>query len=120
MPVAVARLAQGNVSVRVVVAERMLLAPFDVLWPIAGPGSLVVQKTADAKLLGGGAVPAGPVPGAGCLMAEDTVKPVAVVRWNRRIGLSFAIAVVGPPGVVAALCHSTVLPSENKTVWTVE
>lgn len=98
----------------------MFLASFDVLRPIAGPGSLVVQKSTDAQLLGGGSVPAGPIPGARCLVAENTIKPVAMVGWNRWIGLTFSIAIVRSPGVVAALGYTAMFASENKTVWTVE
>ena len=42
----------------------VLLASYDVLWPVAGVCVLVVEQAADAELLGGGAVPAGPVAGA--------------------------------------------------------
>jgi len=41
---------------------------------------LVVEKSSYAELFGGRAVPAGPVPSAGCLVAKDTVQPVAVLR----------------------------------------
>lgn len=57
----------------------MLLAALDVLGPVARVRVLVVQQSADAQLLGGGAVPARPVPGARRLVAEYAVQPVAVV-----------------------------------------
>ena len=66
----------------------MFLASGDVLWPVAGVCLLVVEEAADAELLGRGPVPAGPVAGAGGLVAEDAVQPVAVLRalgrvWDR-------------------------------------
>jgi hypothetical protein len=42
----------------------MFLATCDVLRPVAGMCLFIVKKAADAELLGGGAVPACPVPGA--------------------------------------------------------
>jgi len=51
----------------------MLLTSLDVLGPVAGPGPFVIQQTAYAELLGGGTVPASPVPGAGRFVAEDSV-----------------------------------------------
>ena len=63
----------------------VLLASDHVLRPVAGVGVLVVEQPADAELLGGGAVPARPVPGAGGLVPEDAVQPVAVVSANRRV-----------------------------------
>ena len=98
----------------------MLLTAFDVLWPVAGAGPLVVQKTADAQLFRGRAVPAGPVPGARRLVAENAIEPVAVLSRNRWIRLTFPVAIVRSPGIVAALGHATMLPSENKTVRAVE
>lgn len=58
----------------------MLLASTNVLGPVTGMGLLVVQKSSDTELLGGRPVPAGPVAGAGGLVAEDSVQPVAVFR----------------------------------------
>lgn len=98
----------------------MLLTAFDVFWPVAGSGPLVVQKTTDAQLFRSCAVPAGPVPSAGRLVAENAIKPVAVLSRNRWIRLAFPVAVVRSPGIVAALGHATMLPSENKTVRAVE
>lgn len=63
----------------------MLLAASDVLWPVAGVGVLTVEQTPDAELFGGSAVPAGPVAGAGGLVAEDAVEPVAVLRGDGRV-----------------------------------
>ena len=63
----------------------MFLASGDVLWPVAGVCLLVVKEAADAELLGGGPVPAGPVAGARGLVAEDAVQPVAVLRALGRV-----------------------------------
>lgn len=98
----------------------MLLTSLDVFGPVAGPGSLVIKQTAYAELFGGGAVPAGPVPGAGSLVAEDTVQPVAVLGRDRRISLTFAVTVVRPPRIIAALGDATMLASEHETVRTIE
>lgn len=98
----------------------MLLTSLDVLGPVAGPGAFVVEQTAYAELLGGGAVPAGPVPGAGSLVAEDPVQPVAVVGRNGRIRLAFAVAVVRAPRVITALGDTAVLAGEHEPVRTVE
>lgn len=57
----------------------MLLATLDVLWPVANVSVFVVEESTDAKLLSGSSVPACPIPGAGCLMPKDSVKPVAVL-----------------------------------------
>lgn len=69
----------------------VLLAALHVLGPVTGVGLFVVEQTADTELLGGRAVPAGPVAGAGRLVAEDAVEPVTVLRgdgwvWGRRPG----------------------------------
>lgn len=57
----------------------MLLASLDVLRPVTRVCVLVVQQSADAQLLGGGAVPARPVSRARRLVAEYSVQPVAMV-----------------------------------------
>lgn len=98
----------------------MLLTSLDVFGPVARSGSLVVKQTTYAELLGGGAVPAGPIPGAGGFVAEDTVQPVAMLGRDRRISLAFAIAVVRPPGIIAALGDTPMLASEHETVRTIE
>lgn len=98
----------------------MLLTSLDVFGPVARPGSLVVKQTAYAELLGGGAVPAGPVPSAGGLVAEDTVQPVAVLGRDRRISLAFAVAVVRSPRIIAALGDAAMLAGEHETVRTIE
>lgn len=98
----------------------MLLTSLDVFGPVAGPGSLVVKQTAYAELLGGGAVPAGPVPGAGGFVAEDTVQPVAVLGRDRRISLAFAVTIVRPPRIIAALGDTAMLASKHETVRTIE
>lgn len=66
----------------------VLLAAVHVLRPVAAVRVLVVQQTADAQLLGGGAVPARPVPRAGRLVPEDAVQPVAVLGGNGSICVS--------------------------------
>lgn len=98
----------------------VLLTSLDVLGPVAGPGSFVVKQSAYAELFGGGAVPASPVPGAGSLVAEDSVQPVAVFGRDRRICLAFAVAVVRTPRVIAALGDTAMLAGEHETVRTVE
>lgn len=72
----------------------MLLTTVNVLRPVTRVGVLIVQKPSDAKLLRGGAVPAGPVPGAGGLVAKDTVQPVAVLRADWGIYLSLRVLAV--------------------------
>jgi len=79
----------------------------------------VVEKTADTKLLGSGTVPAGPVPSAGGLVAEDTVQSSAVISLDGRIGYLLAAAVVAPPRVVAALGDAPVLADEDEAVGAV-
>lgn len=98
----------------------MLLTSLDVFGPVARPGSLVVKQTAYAELLGSGAVPAGPVPGTGGLVAEDTVQPVAVLGRDRRISLAFTVTVVRPPGIIASFGDTAMLASEHETVRTIE
>ena len=63
----------------------MLLAASDILRPIAGMGVLVVKESSDAKLFSGGSVPARPVASARGFVTEDSVKPVAMFRADRRI-----------------------------------
>lgn len=120
LPVAVAGLAEGHVAVGVVVAERMFLAAIYIFRPVAGVGVLIVQQTANAELFRSCSIPASPVPGAGGLVAEDAVQPVAVLCPDGRIDLNLRVlAVVGPPRVVASLRHSSVFASEDQAVGTV-
>lgn len=98
----------------------MLLTSLDVFRPVAGSGPLVVKQTAYAELLGGGAVPASPVPGAGSLVTEDPVQPVAVLGRDRRVRLAFTVAIVRPPGIIAALGDAAMLAGEDETVRAVE
>jgi len=51
----------------------MLLASLDVLGPVAGPSPFIIEQTTYAELLGGGAVPASPVPGAGSFVTKDSI-----------------------------------------------
>jgi len=98
----------------------MLLTSIDVLGPVAGSSSFVVEQTAYTELLGGGAIPASPVPGAGSLVAEDSVQPVTMLGRNRRICLVFSITVVRTPRIIAALGDTAVLAGEHETVRTIE
>lgn len=98
----------------------MFLTSFDVLRPIAGSGPLVVQKSTDAELFRGRAIPASPVTSTRRFVAENTIEPVAVISRDRWIRLTFSVAVVRSPGVIATLGHPTVLSSEYEAVWTVE
>lgn len=91
----------------------MLLATLDILRPVAGSCLLVVEKSADAELLGRRAVPACPVPRARGLVSEYAVEPVAVLGADRRVRLAFPVAVVRAPRIVAALGDAAMLPSEN-------
>ena len=79
LPVSVAGFAERNVAVGIFDAERMFLATVDVVGPVAGVGVFVVEETTNAELLRGSSVPAGPVPRAGRLVAEDAVEPVTVL-----------------------------------------
>lgn len=63
----------------------MLLAAVHIFGPIAAVRILVVQQSADAQLLGGRSVPAGPVARARSFMAENAVQPVTVFRWHRSV-----------------------------------
>jgi len=84
--VAVARLAQRDVTVRIVHAQTMFLAAFDVFWVIAGVELFVVEESAGAELLDGGAVPARPEADARIDVTEDAVLVVASTFRNRWIG----------------------------------
>lgn len=98
----------------------MLLASIDVLRPVAGMGPLVVEESTNTQLFGGGSVPAGPVPGAGSLVAENAVQPVAVLGLDGRVHLSLAVAVISAPRVIAALRDPAMFPREDQAVGTVE
>ena len=63
----------------------MLLTTSHVLRPVTGVCFFVVQQPSDTELLGGGPVPTGPVAGAGGLVTEDAVQPVAVLCALRRV-----------------------------------
>jgi len=83
-PVSVTRFTKGNIAVRVIFAKRMLLTPGYVLRPVTSVCFLVVQQPSDTELLGGGPVPACPVTGAGRLVPEYSIQPVAMfstLRW---------------------------------------
>lgn len=57
----------------------MLLAVWDIVWPVTGVDSIVVEEGEGALLDGGSAVPTVPVSGARGGVREDTVLPVAVL-----------------------------------------
>ena len=61
----------------------VLLASSYILWPVTCMRLLIVQEAADAELLSGCAVPAGPVAGARSLMAKNSIQPVTVVGCDR-------------------------------------
>ena len=63
----------------------MLLTSSDILGPVASVSVLVVEQSSDAKLFGGGSVPARPVASARGFVTEDSVKPVAMFRTDERI-----------------------------------
>lgn len=68
----------------------VFLTAVNILWPIAGVSVLIVQKTTNAELLRSSSVPACPIAGAGRLVAEDAVQPIAVLRadwwiWKHRL-----------------------------------
>lgn len=60
----------------------MFLASVYILGPVTGVGAFVVQKSTDAQLFCGGAVPACPISCARSLVSEDAVQPVAVLGSN--------------------------------------
>jgi len=99
-PVPVAGLPEGNVTVGIIFAERMFLAAGNVLRPVTGVSLLVVEQPTDTELLGGGAVPAGPVAGAGGLVAEYSVEPVTVLSALGGIS-SFSLIAVDVVRIVA-------------------
>jgi len=113
-PVSVTRFAQRDISISVVLAQRMFLASGHVLGPVAGVSLLVVEEAADAELLSGRPVPAGPVPGAGRLVPEDAVQPVAVLRALGGIGeiLVFTYVRVSP-GIVTTVCDALIFSHPN-------
>lgn len=84
-PVTDAALLDGKVTVGVVFANRMFLAVWDVVGPVAGVHNVVVQQGKGTLLYGGGAVPALPITSAARLMGEHAVLPVAVLRTDRRL-----------------------------------
>lgn len=63
----------------------MFLTPLHVVRPVAGVGVLIVQQTADTKLLRGRAVPARPVARTRRFVTKDAVQPVTVFGRYRSI-----------------------------------
>jgi len=113
-PVPVAGLPQGNVTVGIIFAQRMFLAAGNILRPVTGVSLLVVEQSTDTELLSGGPVPAGPVAGAGGLVAEYSVQPVAVLRALRGIGkiLVFTNICVSP-GIVTPVSNALIFTNPN-------
>lgn len=79
-PVTVARLAQWDIAISIVLAKRMFLTPCYILRPVTSVRFLVVEKAADTELFRGCSVPTGPVTGARRLMSENAIQPVAMLR----------------------------------------
>jgi len=71
----------------------MFLTSCYVLRPVTGVGFLVVEKTSDTELFRGSSVPTGPIPGAGGLVPEDAVQPVAMFSTLGRIFSFSSLAV---------------------------
>jgi len=113
-PVPVAGLPEGNVTVGIILAQRMFLAAGNVLRPVTGVSLLVVEQTTDTELLGGGPVPAGPVAGAGGLMAEYSVEPVTVLRALGGIGKILVFTNIGvSPGIVTPVSNALIFTNPN-------
>lgn len=117
-PVPVARLAKGNVSISIILTQRMFLASGNVLRPITGMCLLVVEEAADTELLGSGTVPARPVPGARRLVTEDAVQPVTVLSALRRISFRSSVAVHVVRIVAFADQTKSSIVVENQTIGT--
>lgn len=98
----------------------MFLAASDVLWPVTSMGILAVEQTADTELLGGCAVPAGPVAGAGRLVAENTVEPFTVIRGEGWVGQFLIYTVRSSPGVITPVGDASVPAHEDEAVGAVE
>ena len=90
----------------VVVQLTVLLAAGDLAGPVAVVRFFVVEQTAGAELLGGGAVPAGPVADAGLFVAEDSVLPVAHSRADGRVCASKTVSSISSS--VASLSNQSV------------
>jgi len=113
-PVPVAGLPEGNVTVGIIFAERMFLAAGNVLRPVTGVSLLVVEQPTDTELLGGGAVPAGPVAGAGGLVAEYSVEPVTVLSALGGIGKILVFTNIGvSPWVVTPISNPLIFTNPN-------
>jgi hypothetical protein len=103
-----------------IVERTVLLATFDVLGPVTGSCAFIVKESADAELLSGSPIPAGPISCAAGFMPEDAVQPVAVLRGYGGVGLALTIAVVRPPRVVAALGDAAVFTREHQAIRAVK
>lgn len=97
----------------------VLLASFNILGPVTAVCVFVVKQATDAKLLSGGSIPTCPVARAACLMAKDSIQPVAVLGGDRPVGQLLALAVVGSPGIVTSFGHSAMFTGKHQTVGTV-
>jgi len=98
-PIPVAGFAKGHIAIGIILAERVFLATSYILRPVTCMCFLIVQKASNAELLSGSAIPAGPVPGARCLMTKDTIEPVAVISADRWI-MAFSVDAVDAVWVV--------------------
>jgi len=113
-PVPVTGLPQGHVTVGIIFTQRMFLAAGNILRPVAGVSLLVVEQAADAELLGGGSVPAGPVASAGGLVPENSVQPVTVLRALGGIGKILVFTNIGvSPGIVTPVSNALIFTNPN-------
>merc|ERR1711997_670932 len=113
-PIPVTRLPEGNVTVGIIFAERMFLAAGNILRPVTGVSLLVVEKSTNTELLGGGSVPAGPVASAGGLVPEYSVQPVTVLRALGGIGKILVFTNIGvSPGIVTPVSNALIFPNPN-------
>ena len=98
----------------------MFLAAFYILRPITRSWPLVIEQATYAKLFRCSSIPACPISGTTSLVSKNTIKPLTVFGLNWWIGLSFTVAIVGTPWIIATLGYASMLASKYKTVWTVE
>jgi len=113
-PVPVTRLPERNISIGVIFTERMFLTAGNILRPVAGVSLLVVEKSTNTELLGGCSIPAGPVAGAGGLVAKYSVQPVTVLRALGGIGKILVFTNIGvSPRIVTPVSNALIFPNPN-------
>jgi len=96
----------------------MFLTAGNILRPVAGVSLLVVEKSTNTELLGGCSIPAGPVAGAGGLVAKYSVQPVTVLRALGGIS-SFSVIAVDVVRIVTGPQQTEGSTSiVHETVWT--